>query len=42
MAHLTRWLSQLLEDITKRGKSWQGIEKYRLWEDRRDGKLFIL
>jgi hypothetical protein len=25
----------------KRGKSWQGIEKEGLWEERRGWKLFV-
>jgi hypothetical protein len=32
----TRWLSQLMEDVKKRGRSWQESEKERLEEKRTD------
>jgi hypothetical protein len=30
----TRWLSQILEDIMKRGKRWKEISKLKFSEDR--------
>jgi hypothetical protein len=30
----TKWFSHILEDTTKAGKIWHGIEKERLWEYR--------
>jgi hypothetical protein len=36
-----RWFTQLLEDIKKREKSRQEIEKDTLWEDRRDWRFFV-
>jgi hypothetical protein len=36
----TRQHCQVLEDI-KMEELWQEIEKKRLWEDRRDWRLFI-
>jgi hypothetical protein len=29
-------MTQVLEDMKKRGMSWQDIEKESLWEERRD------
>jgi hypothetical protein len=35
----TRWFNQVPEDIKMEGKSWQEIEKERLWENRTDWRL---
>jgi uncharacterized protein YprB with RNaseH-like and TPR domain len=35
-----RWISQVPEDINKRENSWQEIGNERLWEYRRDWRLF--
>jgi hypothetical protein len=32
----TRWFSQVLEDIKRRGKSWQEIEEEGSWEAGKD------
>jgi hypothetical protein len=37
----TRWFGQVLGDVRKRGKSWQEIEKERLWEEVRDWRLLV-
>jgi hypothetical protein len=34
-------MREVLEYSKKRRKSWQGIEKERLWEERRDWRQFV-
>jgi hypothetical protein len=38
---ITRRFWQILEDVKKKGKSWKETEMQRLWEERRDWRLFI-
>jgi hypothetical protein len=38
---ITRRFWQILEDLKKKGMSWKETEMERLWEERRDRKLFI-
>jgi hypothetical protein len=36
---MTRWFCQVLEDVKKRGKSWQEIKKKRRSEERGNREL---